>query len=323
MLFSRRVFVLLAATALFAVACSSGDDVEVTVDGQEITEGDVLERLEDTAGDDGSVEGVVGSEEYDSARADLEVEARERLLESFWADHDVAAASVGGAAITVGDLSATFEESGIAVEALTRNDINARLRNLLLISVFEQAFTDLGFDAGGGNGSYDERGAAVDALVVSPEFSEVAEEWLASSATEAQQAQVSFCIGLVVSENEERAVAYGERIADGESIDLVAAELAPGDTGGDDCRSLDGFPPDVGTAILELEMGETSGLLEVAASEGFSGGETFAFIRLNSLENVGALYLVEASRMVEVEIHPALGVWDSVGLAIGLAPAGS
>ena len=320
MLFSRRVLVLLAAMALFAAACSSGGDVEANVDGEDVTKDDVLQRLEDTELGATGVEGVVGSQEYDEALADIEAEM---LLESFLADHDAAAASVIGATITVGDLLETFEESGIAVEALTHADLNVRLRGLALISVFEQAFTDLGFDVGGGDGSYDERGAAVDALVASPAFSEAAEEWFASSTTEAQRRHVSFCISLVVSEDEERAVAYGERVAGGEPIELVVAELAPEDTGGDDCRSLDGFPPDVGTAILGLEVGETSGVLEVAASEGFSEGVTFVFVRLNSLENVGALYLVTAARLVEVEVHPALGVWDSVGLTIGLAPAGS
>jgi hypothetical protein len=311
---SRSITFALVALALFAAACSRSDDrVEATVNGVEITRGDVIDRLEDT-GRAAESDAAFLADDFDDALGELQASA-------LFVDRSAVAASANDSIITVGDLVDSFadpdsEGSEFGIEDLSRADRAARLRNLLIVLAFEEAFVELGFMEQTGVGSPEDRGIAIDALMASPGFVGAAEEWFTTSATEQQVVTGTYCFSILVTNDEGRADEFAAALSNGDSIDLLLADVNSAEQGGDDCRILDAFPETISSALLALKDGETSDTIVVEPANGADAPTTYVFVRRNNITDQNRVFLLDAVNSVDIFVHPAIGEWDPDTLGI-------
>jgi hypothetical protein len=315
---SRLALPVLAAFALFGAACAAGDDQVLSkVNGIEITQGDVIDSLVER-GEISGDEGVINSDLFNGALSGLQADA-------LFLDDSATAASVNGAAVSVGELMATFDaEAGTEVDPadLASGDLAARLRNMIFSTALEEGFVDLGFMTESGVGSPTERAEAIDSVMNSEAFMTAAADWFDTEADLQTRRGGNFCLTLLVTTSAARADEFSAKLATGENLDGLAADLDPvTEQGGDDCRTLNAFPDSISNVLLELVDGQTSDAIVIDPVEGVDAPTSYVFVRRNSITDANRVFLLDAVRRVEVSVHPGIGTWDANSLSVEHGPS--
>jgi len=316
---------LLAVAVLFT-ACTTDGDVVGVVGGEEVTEAEIVESLDE----DG--DGVVRRLEVQQAVADL-------AISDLLTRQDVVAATFPGGDVTIGMVLTSLEEqppSNLATGAEPdRAMITARLTSMVNLRLAAVGLTDLGFPASI-DGSDIEINNVVAEILSDPAFEVFATEETVRRRPEVERVATPHCLSVLTVGSESEAIAARDRVEAGEDIFQVALEVniseaaPPGGSIG--CNSLLDWSQAPGLDALALQELEVGGLTSPSSMpfEGVPNGELWLVFRLDDLQTealdlaslgpFASSVIREQMASYEVEVDPAFGVWNSAELSIGFEP---
>ncbi len=215
------------------------------------------------------------------------------------------------------------------------------ITNLIVGRVIRQPMADLGVDFPLLIGT----GDANEGQIINAALQEVADARLgieqpsdeaaviAAALAEMAPLDRATCASHILSPGREQAVAILDRLAAGEEFAALAQELStdPGsgaNGGALGCRAPSGYVPEFAEVLIELDENELSGPVE----------STFGWhviLRTPDTDEIGgpvlfevknqaiSAWIVEVFEAAEIELDPAVGVWNGTGIIPASANIGS
>lgn len=296
----RKLAFLIAVIAVTAAACGDSDPVVAEVNGQEITESEVLdlrERLSDAV--------PAADFRNDLSRLILGQVVRSSLAEDF--DVTVSAADVDN------ELEAQLESSGLELEAAIAALQEPGATEAMLRSNIEILLL---------------RDGALSALGAQPEF---IEGLFADSPT----ALTEVCARHILVETAGEAQDVLDRLAAGSDFAATADELSTDSSPGGDlgCRSPDAYVPEFAAATSVAPIGEVFGPVEtqfghhvILVTERTAPtleevmADPDSYIPVDFVRNEWTLWLNEKVAGADISVRSNIGTWSPDGQ--GIEPPG-
>ena len=269
---------------------------------------------------------------------------RDAAVDALAAEPDAVVARFPGGQITVADVYATFEVSPQSPESQspessgespspTHAELVARLTSMLQLRLAGAALDGLGFPVD--VTAADEQINAQVQAHLEGGFEEFAQQRAIEQDPSIERLATPHCVSVLVLGSQAEAQAAADRVAAGEPLADVAAEVnPPGITEPD--GTVGCYQPfelfgggELTLALLELTPGELSEPLMLPSVESPTG-ELWLVLHIDELQSEQAdlasigpfagRVLTEIMAGYEVEVNPVLGSWSAAELRVSLPP---